>query len=493
MYKSLLLLSWKEFWRSFSLAKNLLTGIMKGFMALYFSAILISIGFFFPAIAEKIWPSLTVIEVLNHGLVYYLILDFFIRVLLLGGTKLDIEKLLQLPIKKNRIAHFFLFRSLFKVNNFLPVLFGLPFLFSYLGPAMGWTYAISWFLMVCLLALAVHFLSIFFSRQQFKRPLIAVTGLVLLAVLLWLDWNSGFELLHPFAAVFDWLAANGTGPLLGIVLVAVGAWISYDFLLKNMYLSNAQTKSSLPGDGFRISWFSGYGTVGHLVNLDFQMIFRNKRPRTNVIALVFMVPLFLFQIQSGEDSTFSVGWGALLIFIFLTGMLQVNINQLFYAWDGSYFDFILTNKIRLKDYLASKFYTSLVLTVFSIFLLAPVFWWFPSFFPYFLVGLLYNAGFLPFVYLFLSTYNRTAIDLRKGAWFNYEGTGFIQYLIVLPVMGPAFLVYLPFYLLGYEMIGLGLVLGMGLAGLVFFKPLLKLVERQFLKQKYKLAAAFRNQ
>jgi len=74
---------------------------------------------------------------------------------------------------------------------------------------------------------------------------------------------------------------------------------------------------------------------------------------------------------------------------------------------------------------------------------------------------------------------------------SFNGFGAAHYLIILPIMGLPFLMYLLGDKLGGNIGGLFLITFTSVLLLIFYKTLLDLVVNNFKKHRYKIAAAFR--
>ncbi len=83
------------------------------------------------------------------------------------------------------------------------------------------------------------------------------------------------------------------------------------------------------------------------------------------------------------------------------------------------------------------------------------------------------------------------MDLSRGAAFNYQGVGASQFLVMLPLLLAPVILYaiLSIFL---DRIPAVSVLGlMGVAGLLFHKPLMQKVVARFERRKYRIAEGFR--
>jgi len=106
--------------------------------------------------------------------------------------------------------------------------------------------------------------------------------------------------------------------------------------------------------------------------------------------------------------------------------------------------------------------------------------------------LLYSLGVSSFLMIYFCTFNTSRIDLGKGQFMNYQGTGFAQFLMIIPIFGLPVIMFLIFDYYGipqYSIYSLGII---GAFGILFKDYLLQRLTDQFLKKKHKMALGFRN-
>jgi hypothetical protein len=108
-----------------------------------------------------------------------------------------------------------------------------------------------------------------------------------------------------------------------------------------------------------------------------------------------------------------------------------------------------------------------------------------------IAALLFNIGINAIVVLYFGTINRKKIDMNKSSAFNYEGVSAAQFILMIPSLLFPVLLYLPFSLSGYPLAGIVFLGALGIMGILFQRPLLNLIVRRFIRQKYKIASAFR--
>jgi hypothetical protein len=98
-----------------------------------------------------------------------------------------------------------------------------------------------------------------------------------------------------------------------------------------------------------------------------------------------------------------------------------------------------------------------------------------------IAAFLFNTGINTVILLFFSTYNTKRINLSQGTAFNYQGTTFKNFLIVIPMMFfPMALVdILSFFVEMYVI--MAILADTGLIGIVLHKQMLTLCINQFNK------------
>ena len=168
-----------------------------------------------------------------------------------------------------------------------------------------------------------------------------------------------------------------------------------------------------------------------------------------------------------------------------------NYGQFLISWESAHFDRIISANISHHDYILAKF-ALLAGGCAACFLITM---------PYAYFGLrilsvnaaafLYNVGINSFLLLYLATFSRRRIDVSRSSMMNWEGTGPIQFLLLLPtVLIPVF-IYLAFDLADVPGWGVAALALLGAAGLLLFRVWLGLLSDRLRRQKYTIAAAFR--
>lgn len=176
--------------------------------------------------------------------------------------------------------------------------------------------------------------------------------------------------------------------------------------------------------------------------------------------------------------------------VIFVGIMMLSYGQFMLAWESGYFDLILTQRINFQAYFRAKY---LLLTVFGVLMFlitTPVIFISQQIFMVNLVLLIYNLGINSIIMFIMATYTRKKLDLDASI-FSTQGKGANQFTLILPTMILPMLIFLPFALTDNREAGFAVLLFAGAAGLILHRSLLKWVIGLFLRQKYKITAAFK--
>lgn len=219
--------------------------------------------------------------------------------------------------------------------------------------------------------------------------------------------------------------------------------------------------------------------------LEWALLVRNKRTRSNLLLGLISVLVLPFLIDGETD--WMIGT---LIFFITTGFFIIQHGVYSLGWEGSYFDFLITN-ISPRVFIKTRYLFYVGTCVVGL-ILASI--------PAIINGLswasllmlfLYNVGVTIPLVLYRSTLNSTKIVLTENSFMNYNGmmTGPIFVSSFLVILLPLFLYGLGQAIMGQHAIYLLGVIGV--VGLLLFKPLTDLVARKYHTRKYHLSQSFK--
>lgn len=177
--------------------------------------------------------------------------------------------------------------------------------------------------------------------------------------------------------------------------------------------------------------------------------------------------------------------------IFLISFSALMYGQYIFAWEGSYFDFVLSSKINIKKYIEAKYFIMsaasflafvimLVYTYMSIDLL-----WLN------IAALFYSLGVSSMLNLYMASFGKKRMDLNASMMSQQGRDNFKQFLQSIPtliLMGSIYFVMTWLGLKEHMFYAYG---GIGLIALLFHKQLMNLSIKNFEKHRYKMAVGFR--
>lgn len=493
MIKTLLSHQWKEATRSSVWQKNLAVNLILGLFMLVMLLYVVLLSLFLDKIITAAWPGKDPVAMVNGALLYYFLIDLALRFFMQELPVLGIQPYLHLPVSKGKLIHFVLWKSITSLFNFLPLLLFIPFALKVLPGAYGMGGAWMWVIGLFLLTLVNNFLTLYFKRQLAEKPMVAIGFLLLVIALSLIDYLGYISLGTASAAFFSALGENVVWVLVPLVLLGVIYFMNYAFLVAHTYPEEMRVrKQSKVGDTAEIGFLQRFGELGTLIGLELKLIMRHKRPKsTTMMSVFFLAYGFIFYMNDIYTNGF-----AMLIFpgIFMTGFMMLSYGQFVPGWQSAHFDALLTKRLSPYTFYLAKFWM-FVPACTAAYLVTLLYGLLPG------VGgkivlintacFLYNIGINTFVVLFLSTYNKKRIDLSKSASFNWQGVGASQFVMMLPALLLPILIYLAFGLMDQPWWGVAAVGVVGILGFIFHKQLLGVVVKRFQREKYKIAAGFR--
>jgi hypothetical protein len=463
--------------------KNVLLGLVIVFFGFILLMMVISIGLMAQNLIERYFGKDDVIGIFTGLLLYYFIVDLAFRFLVQQLPTLSIQPYLTLPVSRHKLMHYPLLKSVFHFFNFLAVILVLPFYAGVIVPEQSWLFSLGWAITFISFVMLNNFLNFTLKKYFLKKPFNTMFILIAGGSLLFVDINHFLPVTDYFSAA--WLAV-AKFPLLQVFpltftgLAYYSAWV---FMLRSSY------SEELAGDKFStggFSFFNRFGETGELLALEIKMILRNKRPRS-VLFFSFLFLAYGMIIYKESAANFQLILGGFI----LTSAFSINYGQFLFSWEGSYFDAFMVNKINHLNYVKSKYILFAFGSVTG-FLLTLPYTIIDTRIAYFNAAMmLYNTGISSIILLFLSTNNRQSIDLSKSQFFNYQGSGATQFLMILPLMGIPLLIHLAFWIAGKSSYSIFFIGGAGLAGIVFSNHLLTMVAAKLKGCRYVMAHSFR--
>ncbi|MEM9549294.1 MAG: DUF5687 family protein [Bacteroidota bacterium] len=488
MFGKITSLSLKSFLRSPAFSQNIGTTLMMALMGLYLGLTSIALGAVGPFIADELSEQGNPAGILGKYFLYTLIYLFLGRLVFQNFGFKSLKKYILQPIKKSKIYHYILSKTIFHWINTITLLGIAAYLIaSSIAPEYNIDVLNHGLVMIGLLYFTNF--TAFLVDKYLNINKIVTGGIILLIVILnFLDIRGIIPLGKVLETVFLALTANIGMASLPISGAAIAYFACHNVLKKVAYLEDDVSDSAITEVNIRPGLFSRFGRAGEMMEMELKLIFRNKRSRNMmyVIVMIFLYPL----ISHIEESYNSMGW-YMFVAIFTTGGFALTYGQLLLSWNSGHFDLLLTKMTSIKEIFQAKYYLQCAIIIVQTMILI-----FYGFFrsEYFLLMpamMFYNLGFVLFLYMLLASYNSKKIDTNKGAAMNYEGFSMSLFLIIIPIMVVPIVLYHGFKFMGYPDMGIYLTALIGLIGFVFHDKLIDISVNLFKKNRHKIGTAFR--
>jgi len=489
MLATLLAHQWKESRRSATFQKSMAVNIILGFFIVYFLLCFLVIGFFIDAILEKSFPGISPVQAFNGFLLFYFLLDLFMRFMLQELPVLAIQPYLHLPVKKANLIHYVLFKSVPSLFNFWQLLILIPFMVKVLVSGYGAGVALAWLISIMALIFSNNFLCLYFKRQLSNNPRLTLIFALVIIFLILLDYLGFLSLRQTSAVAFGYLMQHPWAVAFPLVLCLLVYVVNFQFLRAHTYPEEMAVRQTTSVTGSEITFLNRFGEMGKLIALEMKLIWRHKRSKSVAFMSVFFLFYgFIFYPNKAYQDGFVM---YIFVGIIMTGMFMFNYGQFMPSWQSGHFDALLTKRISPYQFYQAKFWFFIPIIFISFLLTLPYGFFGTKIVLINLAAFFFNIGINVFVVFYFSVLNKSRIDLTKSAAFNYQGVGASKFVMMLPLILLPMLIYAPFGFMGLPYWGIFAIGLVGLTGFIFHRQLLQLAANRFLAHKYKIAAGFR--
>ena len=487
MIKHFISLEWKSFTRSASFKVNLALKILMiigaFFMILY--ALGLGIGAYY-IIEEMVDPN--PLKIINQFLVFYFIFDLVLKYFLQKMPIVNIKPLLYLPLKKDQVVKFGINKTIISFFNIWHAFFFIPFSIVLLIEGHPLINVVGWHIAMLALVYCNNFINIFVnSKDNVFYAVIAI--IVILGTLMYFDIFDVTQFTAPIFSAFYNQPYLALIPL-GIALVLYK--MAFNYFRSNFYLDAGLAEKIDIAETDNMTWLDRFGSVSTFLKNDIKLIKRNKRSKMTI----FMSVLFIFYgllFFTGSIEAYDGPFWRIFAGIFVSGGFLFSFGQFVPSWDSAYYPLLMSQNIRYKEYLESKWYLMVIATVFTTFL--------ASFYLYFgwqayaavVVGAIYNIGVNSHMVLWGGAYIKTPIDLTsaKKAFGDKKSFNVKTLLLTIPKLLLPMVIYAVGHFAYSEVLGFALVAITGLAGLLFKNKVFSIIEKIYKSEKYKTLVAYK--
>lgn len=492
MFKRLLWLEWKAFFRSASLGKSIGLKIFMGFLAVYFMVSFLILGIALYPILEKLFPNQKPMETFNNFVAIWIVMELFMRFMLQTLPVLNIKPLMINNIKRKTIIHFVLTKSIFSFYNILAPLAIIPFgIWCIREDNYSVVQITGWIIAMLSLVLVINYAN-FLIKKKFSDNLKAFLPYVIaVLILVGLEYFEIFKVSEFIGGILNFMVEN---PYLAVVpvLIAVGLYYwNFSYLRNNFYLDSGLKGKATKVEATDLSWTKKFGDIAPFLQNDLKLIWRNKRPKSTIYMCLLFAAYGLFFYPNPMYADMP----AFLVFvgIFITGIFVINFGQFIPAWDSGYYSMMMSQNIPMKQYLDSK----AGLMYFSIVVMAII----SSPYIYFGVNILllnlacavYNAGVNVPLILYAGSFNKKRIDLEKSPFMNYQGTGATQWILGFPLLLFPIIIWYIVYKIFNETIATASLAFIGIVGLLLKNFFMEKIVKAYKTRKYIMISGFKQQ
>lgn len=487
MLKLFISLQWKSFFRSASFKTNLAFKILMFFGAIYFIAVFTGLGVGSYFLIEK-KLKLDPLDFINQYLIYYVSADLVIRYFLQKMPIVDIKPLMYLPFKKKNIVNFTLGKTALSFFNIIHAFYFIPFSLTLVAQDHAFVNVLLWHLAIFALIYSNNFLNVLINNKD---------GLFygVLAILLSLgtmQYYGFFDVTQYTKVFFNALYNNPAIAILPWVLLVFLYYMSFNYFKKNLYLDAGLSTKRSEAKTENLDWLNRFGSLGTFLKNDIKLIKRNKRSKTTVLMSVLFIFYGLLFFTNSIEAYNGPAW-KIFAGIFVSGGFLFSFGQFVPSWDSAYYPLMMSQNIRYKEYLDSKWYLIIIATLISTVL--------ASFYLYFgwesylaiIVGAIYNIGVNSYLVLWGGAYIKTPIDLtsNKKAFGDKQAFNVKTMLLTLPKLVLPMIVYaIGYYTVGSNL-GFALVAIVGILGFIFKSQVFNKIEQIYKKEKYKTLLAYK--
>ena len=487
MLKHFLSLQWKSFFRSASFKTNLALKILMGFFALYFIVAFLFMGVGAYYLIEKAEMG-DPLQVVNKYMIYLFVLDLLIRYMIQKMPITNIKPLLYLPLKKGQVVHYSLGKTIASFFNWGYAFFFLPFSIVLLIEGYNPLGVVAWHFGIFALIYCSNFINVLVNnKDSVFYPVIAV--FIALGAC---QYFGVFDITNYTAPFFNglynapWMVALPWIAVVGLYFAA------FNYFKKNMYLDAGLKGKQTVAKTEDLSFLNRFGNTGTFLKNDIKLIKRNKRPKTaGLMSFLFLFYGLLF--GSGAVEVYDGPIWQIFGGIFVSGGFLFTFGQFVPSWDSAYYQLMMSQNIKYRDYITSKWYLIVIATVISTVL--------ASFYLFFginaylavLVGAIYNIGVNSHLVLLGGAFIKMPIDLtsNKKAFGDKQAFNMKTMLLSLPKLVLPMLIFAAGYYFVNATTGYILVAAAGILGMAFRNIVFDKIEKIYKKEKYKTIHAYK--
>lgn len=478
----------KESFRATGWAKSTAMRLLLLFIILIlFTQIWATALFLVNFLGDKIFANGSISK-LAKPLFYYILIDFTLRQFLQKLNLLKFKPYLCLPIKKSTLAHFSLLRSLTFYLNIAALCFAFPFI-QKVGSELSLAWAVNLFIFFFITVISISLLRVFLMLQIKQAVFLRLFPILIIAIILYLELTEIFSASTYFSNFLTVLVEKQLVFIL--ILLPIALYFTNIALIKKGFYNHINQSKNRANELTNLFNFKNLSLTNQLVVLEFKMILRAKRPKQTymhgIINLIVFGPLLVF-VNNTTYLSYSTG-----VFIILSSLLTINYATLFFAWESSYYPFLMSQALTFKQIVKAKFRLLYILNS-PLFLMIIGLAFFNSKLALQLLATnIFYLGASSFTVILIASFNKTGIDLNQGIMLNYQGLKLGVYLNVFAHMLAPIAILSPFYLFNQLNWGFACLAILGILGFVANPLLIWPIAKHLSERKYTMLNGFKKE
>ena len=478
-------LEFKNFFRSSSLAANIVIKIFQLLGVLYILAIFVFAAFgafYYPKKELHIDP----LPFISKFLIYWLIVDLFLRYFFQQMPTQNIKPFLTMNIKKSTLVNYMISKTFLSFFSWGGLFIYLPLLGILLYNGYAVLGSFSWVFALIILSFTINLINILLNGKDLAVWIIG--GFLVLAG--GLDYYNIIALSSASEKFFMLFYNHWFAIVLPIALFVILYIICRKFIYDNFYLDKGLEMKQEVGKTESIQFLNKYGVLGTFINNDIRMIKRSKAAKS--IALGSFLFLF-YGLLLFSSPAYKTAYMQLFMGLFVTGGFLFLFGQRVPSFDSSYYPLMMTLNVPYKEYLKAKWW--MIVSATGVSMVLAVGYAFVNWDLYFtfLAAGLYNVGVNSQVVLLSGAFNKNPIDLNtRGKTLGKKNNfSFKNILLLLPQM------VLPMAVFGVSKYFFGTtaaVASLGVLGLIGFflrEKFFDFIVKLYKKEKYSTIKAFK--
>lgn len=457
------------------------------FGALWMIASFLLLGFGVYFIIEEQF-KMEPFQVVNQALIYYMGIDLVFRYFLQKMPVMNIKPLMYLPIKRKAIVNFAIGKTMISFFNILHAFFFIPFSIVLIMEGFPVLQVLAWSFAILGWIYCNNFINIFVNNKDVV--FYAVIGSIV--AMIGLQYYGIFDITQFTYPIFNSFYAIPYLAFIPVVLAVVFYRMAFTFFKNNLYLDAGLSIKHDIAETQDYTWLNRFGSMSTFLKNDIKLLRRNKRSKTTLlISVLFIFYGLLF--FTGSVEAYEGPFWRVFAGIFISGGFLFTFGQFVPSWDSAYYPLMMSQNIRYKEYIASKWYLMVIATIVSTVISVFYLYWGWQAYAAVVVGAIYNIGVNSHLVLWGGAYIKTPIDLTTSKKAFGDKQTFNAKTLLLTI--PKLLLPMAIYAVGHftlgEAFGFALVAIAGLAGFLFKNKVFNIIEKVYKSEKYKTLAAYK--